>query len=85
MGGVARRILPKPPAPPPAPVYTPPPAPVATVAPTTAEVSQATSTMMSDASTVVSNNKKGRKSTILQKAKGLGDTNLNTTKKTLGE
>jgi|TARA_R110001592_G_scaffold142498_1_gene364586 hypothetical protein len=87
MGGVARKILPKPPA---------------VVAPTTAEVSQATSTVMSrpedmpndmsgrkaedmsNAEISVANKKKGRSLTILQKAKGLGDTNLNTTKKTLG-
>ena len=54
------------------------------VAPTTAEVSQATSTMMSDANILVANKKKGRSTTILNKATGLGDTNLNTTKKTLG-
>jgi len=59
------------------------------VAPTTAEVSQATatdasSTIMSDANILLSNNKKGRRSTILQKAKGLGDTDLKITKKTLG-
>jgi len=62
--------------------------------PTIAEISQATatdasstdasSTIMSDASKIISNNKKGRRSTILQKAKGLGDTDLKITKKTLG-
>jgi len=61
------------------------------VAPTTAEVSQATATnavepsaTYSSDATLLANNKKGRKSTILQKAKGLGDSNLNTTKRTLG-
>jgi len=70
MGGVARRIIspPKPPAP--APVYTP--------APTKAEVSQATST---DATGIMRG--KGRSSTILTGAKGLGDNALTTTKKSL--
>jgi len=61
------------------------------VAPTTAEVSQANATnavepsaSYSSNATLLANNKKGRKSTILQKAKGLGDSNLNTTKRTLG-
>jgi len=54
------------------------------VAPTTAEVSQATSTMMSDAEVSVANKKKGRSTTILNRATGLGNSNLNTTKKTLG-
>ena len=54
------------------------------VAPTTAEVSQATSTMMSDAEISVANKKKGRSTTILSRATGLGNSNLNTTKKTLG-
>ena len=61
------------------------------VAPTTAEVSQATATnavepssSYSSSATLLANNKKGRRSTILQKAKGLGDSNLNTTKRTLG-
>ena len=90
MGGVAKIFKPTPPPAPVAPAYvapTPAPATTATVAPTTAEVSQAeatTSTMMSDAATSVKNKKKGRSITILQKAKGLGDTNLTTTKKTLG-
>jgi hypothetical protein len=53
-------------------------------APTTAEVSQATSTMMSDAEISVANKKKGRSTTILSRATGLGNSNLNTTKKTLG-
>ena len=99
MGGVARRILPKPPA---------------VVAPTTAEVSQATSTVMSrpedmsnarsglapidmsnarsgkatidmsNAELSLANKKKGRSTTILSRATGLGNSNLNTTKKTLG-
>jgi hypothetical protein len=70
MGGVARRIIspPKPPAP--APVYTP--------APTKAEVSQATTT---DATGIMRG--KGRSSTILTGAKGLGDNALTTTKKSL--
>ena len=54
------------------------------VAPTTAEVSQATSTMMSDAEISVANKKKARSSTILTRATGLGNSSLNTTKKTLG-
>ena len=54
------------------------------VAPTTAEVSQATSTMMSDAEISVANKKKGRSTTILSRATGLGNSSLNTTKKTLG-
>ena len=61
-----------------------PAAPAAPVAPTTAEVSQATSTMMSDAETTVANKKKGRSTTILNRATGLGNSSLNTTKKTLG-
>ena len=68
MGGVISR--PKPPAPPPAPVYTP--------APTKAEVSQATTT---DASGMLRG--RGRSSTILTGAKGLGDNALTTTKKSL--
>ena len=51
------------------------------VAPTTAEVSQATSTMMSDAEISVANKKKGRSTTILNRATGLGNSSLNTTKK----
>ena len=59
------------------------------VAPTTAEVSQATatdatSTMMSDAEILIKNKKKARSSTILTRATGLGNSSLNTTKKTLG-
>jgi len=70
MGGVARRIIaPKPPAPAPAPVYA---------APTKAEVSQATSTSMTDMA-----KGKGRSSTILTGAKGLGDNALTTSKRTL--
>ena len=68
MGGVARKILPKPPAP--APVYTP--------APTKAEVSQATSTSAMELA-----RGKGRSSTILTGAQGLGDNALTTTKKSL--
>ena len=70
MGGVARRILPTPPAPAPAPVYTP--------APTKAEVSQVTSTTQTDMM-----KGKGRSSTILTGAKGLGDNALTTSKKSL--
>jgi len=66
-GGVISR--PKPPAPP-APVYTP--------APTKAEVTQVSST---DASGMLKG--KGRSSTILTGAKGLGDNALTTTKKSL--
>jgi hypothetical protein len=68
MGGVISR---------PKPVYTPPPAPIAP-APTKAEVSQATAT---DATAMARG--KGRSSTILTGAKGLGDNQLTTTKKTL--
>ena len=69
MGGVARIFRP-PPAPAPAPVYTP--------APTKAEVSQVQAT---DASGMLKG--KGRSSTILTGAKGLGDNALSTTKKSL--
>jgi len=68
MGGFISR--PKPPAPPPAPVYTP--------APTKAEVSQVTSTSQTDMM-----KGKGRSSTILTGAKGLGDNALSTSKKSL--
>ncbi len=67
MGGYFR---PKPPPPPPAPVYT--------QAPTKAEVSQVSST---DTSGMLKG--KGRSSTILTGAKGLGDNALTTSKKTL--
>ncbi len=71
MGGVARVFRPPaPPKPAPAPVYTP--------APTKAEVSQVSST---DASGMLKG--KGRSSTILTGAKGLGDNALTTTKKSL--
>ena len=56
----------------------PPPAPVYTPAPTKAEVSQATTT---DATGIMRG--KGRSSTILTGAKGLGDNALTTTKKSL--
>ena len=84
MGGVVRKILPKPPA---------------VVAPTTAEVSQATSIApqdmsnnmsgvkpedMSNAEISIANKKKGRSKTILNTSGGLGSSSLNTTKKTLG-
>ena len=72
MGGVARRILPKPPAPAPA------PAPVYTPAPTKAEVSQVTATTAGDMKSG-----QGRSSTILSGAKGLGDNALTTSKKRL--
>ena len=68
MGGVARKVLPKP-APPPAPVYVP--------TPTAPEVSQATMGKTDMA------RGKGRSSTILTGAKGLGDNKLTTTKATL--
>ena len=55
-----------------------PPAPVYTPAPTKAEVSQVQST---DASGMLRG--KGRSSTILTGAKGLGDNALTTTKKSL--
>jgi hypothetical protein len=67
MGGFSR---PAPPPPPPAPVYTP--------APTKAEVSQVSST---DTSGMLKG--KGRTSTILTGAKGLGDNALTTSKKSL--
>lgn len=71
MGGVARVISrPKPPAPPPA-------APVVT-APTKPEVSQAYATTKTDMG-----RGKGRSSTILTGAKGLGDNKLTTSKRTL--
>ena len=49
--------------------------------PTTSELDQVQAT---SSETLLANNKKGRRSTILKKAKGLGDTNLTTTKRTLG-
>ena len=71
MGGAAPKpFRPKPPSPAPAPIYTP--------APTKAEVSQATTT---DASGMLRG--RGRSSTILTGAKGLGDNALTTTKKSL--
>ena len=69
MGGVARKVLPKP-APPPAPVYVP--------TPTKPEVSQATAVAKTDMA-----RGKGRSSTILTGAKGLGDNKLTTSKATL--
>ena len=70
MGGVARVIRPpKPPAPPAAPIV---------VAPTKPEVSQAYS-----ATTTDMGRGKGRSSTILTGAKGLGDNKLTTSKRTL--
>tara|TARA_B100000123_G_scaffold251498_1_gene211176 strand:- start:222 stop:437 length:216 start_codon:yes stop_codon:yes gene_type:complete len=68
MGGVARKVLPKP-APPPAPVYVP--------TPTKPEVSQATMGKKEMARGM------GRTSTILTGAKGLGDNKLTTQKYTL--
>ena len=69
MGGVAKRIIPKPPAAP-APVYVP--------TPTAPEVSQATAVAKTDMA-----RGKGRSSTILTGAKGLGDNKLTTSKATL--
>jgi hypothetical protein len=69
MGGVARAVMPRPPRPP-APVY---------VAPTVAEVSQVQST----AKDTKIKRGKGRSSTILTGAKGLGDNALTTSKQTL--
>ena len=57
---------------------SPPPAPVYTPAPTKAEVLQVSST---DASGMLKG--KGRSSTILTGAKGLGDNALTTSKKSL--
>ena len=54
------------------------------IAPTNAEVTQAQSTDMSADQILVANKKKGRRETILQTASGLGDSKLQTTKKTLG-
>ena len=68
MGGVARKLAPKPPAPP-APVYIP--------APTTAEIDQGSMSKTDMA------RGKGRSSTILTGAKGLGDNKLTTSKATL--
>ena len=67
-----------------APKPTPPPATIATPPPTKAEVDQGTSTMMSDAEISVKNKKKGRSTTILNRASGLGNSSLRTTKRTLG-
>lgn len=68
MGGVISR-----PSPPPAPVYTPPATPVVT-APTKAEMLPTKTDM---------GNTRGRSSTILTGAKGLGDNQLTTSKRTL--
>tara|TARA_R100001443_G_C3351008_1_gene176855 strand:- start:897 stop:1136 length:240 start_codon:yes stop_codon:yes gene_type:complete len=76
MGGVAVQAVKKiisPSKPSPAPVYTP--------SPTRAEVSQITSTAATSAMGLARG--KGRSSTILTGAKGLGDNALTTTKKTL--
>ena len=70
MGGVARIISPPKPAAPPAPVYVP--------TPTKPEVSQAYATTKTDMG-----RGKGRSSTILTGAKGLGDNKLTTSKRTL--
>mgnify|MGYP003671744520 CR=1 FL=1 len=53
-------------------------------APTNAEVTQASATTMSADEILIANKKKGRKQTILKTASGLGDSTLQTTKKTLG-
>ena len=71
MGGVARAVMPNP-KPPPAPVYTP--------APTKAEISQVQSTAVAKSDMMKG---KGRTSTILTGAKGLGDNALTTQKYTL--
>tara|TARA_R100000353_G_scaffold119912_2_gene85414 strand:+ start:2449 stop:2670 length:222 start_codon:yes stop_codon:yes gene_type:complete len=70
MGGVARKVIrkPKPPMPAPAPIYSPP----------AAVVSQAQSTSMQQLA-----RGKGRSSTILTGPQGLGDTKLETRKKSL--
>ena len=70
MGGVARVISPPKPPAPPAPVYVP--------TPTKPEVSQAYATTKTDMG-----RGKGRSSTILTGAKGLGDNKLTTSKRTL--
>ena len=70
MGGVARKVLPKPKPPAPAPVYTP----------SVPEVSQAQSTAIGKTDMMRG---KGRSSTILTGAKGLGDNKLTTQKYTL--
>ena len=57
---------------------------VASTAPTKAEVSQAQATDMSSDQILVANKKKGRSQTILNKAKGLGDTKATIFKRTLG-
>jgi len=70
MGGVARKIVTPKPAPAPAPVYVP--------TPTAPEVSQASAIAKTDMA-----RGKGRTSTILTGAKGLGDNKLTTSKATL--
>ncbi len=70
MGGVARVISPPKPPAPPAPVYVP--------TPTKPEISQATAVAKTDMM-----RGKGRTSTILTGAKGLGDNKLTTSKATL--
>ena len=55
-----------------------------TASPTKAEVDQATATTMSADENLLATNKKGRTSNILTSATGLGGTNLNIKKKTLG-
>ena len=69
MGGAAPKIF----------KSTPPPAPVYTPAPTKAEVSQAQATTLD----TKMKRGKGRSSTILTGAKGLGDNALTTSKKSL--
>ena len=51
---------------------------------TTAEIDQGTSTIMSDAEILLRNKKRGRSSTLLTGATGLGSSSASTTKKTLG-
>ena len=55
-----------------------------TASPTKAEMDQATATTMSADETLLATNKKGRSQNILTSATGLGGTNLNIKKKTLG-
>ena len=54
------------------------------LSPTGAEIDQASATTMSADETLLATNKKGRSSNILTSATGLGGTNLNIKKKTLG-
>ena len=71
MGGVAKAVMPE---------LKPPPAPVYAPAPTKAEISQVQSTAVAKSDMMKG---KGRTSTILTGAKGLGDNALTTQKYTL--